>query len=105
MVHPEEGNDVSTTSLVDKATRLLNEGRVDPDSSARVFRVTGDHGTYTVVVGSHGSACTCAARGQCSHVAAATAFVRSDGETRQRIEWALACRKTLERRETIEATP
>lgn len=58
----------------EKTLRLLAEGRVEPDPApAQVFRVTGDHGIYTVVAGAHIALCTCPATARCTHIEAVVA--------------------------------
>jgi hypothetical protein len=64
---------VSTLSadVIAKATRLAEQGRVVPIGPAELIQVQGDHGTYAVVVGAEHTWCSCAARRNCSHIAAA----------------------------------
>lgn len=61
-----------------KATRLLEEGRVNMlPADCKVFEVEGDSGTYTVVIGSAVATCSCPATTACSHVEAARRFARA----------------------------
>jgi hypothetical protein len=76
---------VLSASVVAKAARIHEQGRVVPLGAVRfdddghelpagrtqVFQVRGDRGTYAVMIGSGHVACSCAARGTCSHIAAA----------------------------------
>jgi hypothetical protein len=57
----------------DKAALMLLEDRVTEIGSgrARVFRVAGDHGMYTVVLHPRFESCSCVAQGRCSHIVAA----------------------------------
>jgi hypothetical protein len=55
-----------------KATRLRDK-RVEPAGLAAVYRVEGDHGTYTVTIGEHDTlSCSCPAVAGCSHLEATT---------------------------------
>jgi uncharacterized Zn finger protein len=62
---------VLSAHVIAKATRLAEQGCVVPVGPADMFEVRGDHGTYEVVVGADRTWCNCAARGTCSHIAAA----------------------------------
>lgn len=67
---------------MEKAIRLLIEGRVVPAGAAAAFTVRGDHGSYTVVICDNGVGfCSCPARGACSHIQAASLMqdARVDG--------------------------
>ncbi|MEM2904639.1 MAG: SWIM zinc finger family protein [Candidatus Bathyarchaeia archaeon] len=59
--------------MVEKAERLLRQGRVVPLDESR-YNIVGDHGTYLVQVQPDGHAsCTCQgflSKKRCSHVAA-----------------------------------
>ena len=63
-----------TAATLTKGRRLASEGRVHEATTARVFEVAGDHGTYHVVAdlrdGVLVTTCTCLAEGTCSHIAA-----------------------------------
>ena len=64
---------VSTENAVRKAARLLADGSVYvivTDAAHTAARVRGDHGIYDVNWIHGGWACTCAAFGECSHIAA-----------------------------------
>lgn len=87
-------------SVQTKAVRLLAQGRVAPDPEpAQVFRVAGDHGAYTVIVGPHVALCTCPASTRCSHVEAAVLWANARPEDRALLEDALEARKARERAE------
>lgn len=65
-----------TKTLSQKAIRLSESGNVHR-VKAHVYRVIGDHDEYRVVVGSAvevSGACSCPARGTCSHLIAACAY-------------------------------
>lgn len=83
----------------EKAIRLLAEGRVRPDVALapQLFHVDGDHGCYTVVVGAHVRMCSCAAKGDCSHIAAAIARVNATPDELALMDEALAVRRERER--------
>jgi len=59
--------------MVEKAERLLRQGRVTPLDGSR-YNIVGDHGTYLVQVQVDGQvSCTCQgflSKKRCSHVAA-----------------------------------
>lgn len=56
-----------------KAVRLLAAGKVMPAGTAQVFKVQGDTGERTVVLGEDWQSCDCPAQGfvACSHIEAA----------------------------------
>lgn len=59
-------------STGDKALRLVENGKVRPIPTARVFAVDGDHDTYLVMLAGMRSYCECPFLGRsCSHVEAA----------------------------------
>lgn len=64
---------MTVASIAAKATRLHTQDRVMELPDARVFRVLGDHDTYTVTLSGSGESawCACPATGVCSHMAAA----------------------------------
>jgi len=65
---PARGHEQS----VEKAARLIREGRVHFDPDARVYPVRGDTGTYKVIIDAEGIHCPCPARViLCSHALAA----------------------------------
>lgn len=82
--------------VTDKAMRLLCEGKIAPLPAAHVFLVDGTHGTYTVLIASHLETCTCPATGRCSHIVAAGAWTRAEGECKDLMVEALAIRRARE---------
>ena len=85
-------------AVIDKAARLLAEGRVEPTNGDVLFEVTGDTDTYwPVVVTEDRRFCPCPAQTSCSHVRAAASWwiARRDGDYPMlvRYEAALAERK------------
>lgn len=65
-----------------KATRLLDEGRVEPHVGTESFEVMGDSGTYMVVVGEGVRFCSCPATVPCSHIVAAERWFRAERAAR-----------------------
>lgn len=64
---------------IEKAARLLGEGRVSLSPSARVYDVEGDTATYQVVTGPAGTFCPCpASTSLCSHVLAVIMVAQPD---------------------------
>lgn len=59
----------TVSGVAEKAMRLHQAGAVEEVPMARVFMVTGDHGTYQVIVSADGARawCTCPAQAACSH--------------------------------------
>jgi uncharacterized Zn finger protein len=87
------------SNIREKAVRLLANGQVEADiAPATVYRVTGDHGTYTVVVGAHVALCTCPAPGRCSHVEAAVVHANASETEKALIEAAVDRRHDRARR-------
>lgn len=85
-------------AVIDKAARLLAEGRVAPTDGDFIFEVTGDSGTYwPVVVTDDRSFCPCPAQTGCSHLQAAESWYLArmalDYPTLARYEAALEARK------------
>jgi uncharacterized Zn finger protein len=72
----------TTETKLDKATRLVEDGRVVFLDSAYAARVKGDHGSYIVTAFHDGIACSCPAGrfGTCSHsIAASIAWAEVPG--------------------------
>jgi hypothetical protein len=64
---------------IQKAARLLREGRVSASRGARVYTVTGDTGIYRVIAEHDGIHCPCPARTPlCAHVLAVAQCVSSE---------------------------
>ena len=74
-------------SLIEKAERLLREGRVILDhknGTKWFFTVKGYHDTYSVIINEHSMSCTCKyeayyPNGICSHKLAALLYILRHG--------------------------
>lgn len=63
-------------AVIQKAQRMLDDGRVQPVEGAEVVLVSGDSDTYLVVLVGDVGHCTCPAQSEspCSHMLAADRF-------------------------------
>lgn len=59
------------TTMIEKATRIICDERIEAAGVAALYKVRGDHGTYTVTLGDPYVACTCPATKVCAHITAA----------------------------------
>lgn len=60
-----------TPQTIMKTAVLLEEARVMPAGAAAVYRVRGDHATYSVFLHADYAHCTCRSTERCSHLRAA----------------------------------
>jgi uncharacterized Zn finger protein len=77
---------VASPTVLQKAERILAEGRITELPVTRLFEVVGDQGTaYRVTVfpkgDSHAATCTCPAHGACKHLIAVAMQIQREGKS------------------------